>query len=1591
MDFEQQINWTVLPAGLSDDGRHVKVSVFIAPRLTGPAPSDGQTKRATLAPHFPDFVHWPDKITSATFDFATGEGTSEPPTTDEVSETSDTPAPSTPFVTGLKPQAPLPDVNLWQSLFSVDTPLDTYVFERHTDQACKTYSTQRVSGFTKGKYAEAAMNSPEKPPPTRGLMRPSSDHLTGDPTTGDAPRATGGTGTGDEPPASPTEDEVPMPPELEDLHSFHTIELNRTPTVAGEEPPPPPPPTKHDPDFHEMLTWLGDHPTLLRRLGLVLDFLLPADLLPVSSGERFLKVTPHWTPELGKGTKGSHNVSPRTRYVFLPDLNAFVSRASAVTNGPLTSPSRGLVELKGKFTVEPADIDAAAGKMIAPAKDATGLAPVRTHGLCLIRNDRLGTLKQDFARAAEHDAAFTRVVDQQRAQGSTPDPQNPGAAAPHAAEDEVPAPELFAQNLIRGHRLDIWDETRRQWFSLHEREVEYRQARGGPVLLTASDEGFFQAHLATPPRDAVNPDHLFVPEQLITWDGWSLSAPRPGLVLDTDDGSADDGRPPNKPVPLKNQAETELPLEITPKVRPGSLPKLRFGHEYRVRLRTVDLAGNGLDVTEADALVDLAGRGADGAAADGLEDRKALMLPDEAGLLIFQRFESVLAPAVVPRFPFGEGTSPFRMVIRSSPGAGPPPAGAGTQVTIHLANVQSGKTNDEVRIVQQALLDNGRSLPHGADGIFGNETSTAYAEEQRAQGFTGSDADGIPGCTSLTKLGRNRGFAVDCGTGSGTGTGTVASTGAARTAEQYAADFNGSSLVTAEGHLPYRGTDDRHVVAPKASLRCIEWHGLLDDAIGSTDRNVQNAVYDLAVRESGSLSDTSPSQPDIQVETIKSPAADPKNPANTVLHTGEQVELPYLPDPLSTGAVFLDLPGMPAGEPFPVPWDGEVWHRPQSLRFLLAEGTAPPRFDEESRVLTVSLPKGAVATVRVSSRIDFDEKVMGMAGWCRDQQGSVPRLASETEGDAAARSAAEARRTDDTLALAAAGRHWMFTPWQELRLVHAVQQPLKSPVLTLATPATPRAHGATAQHLAGSVALDEDSTDRIDLIAEWTEVTDGAGGRESREMTAPVFDLLTARASLNGVPGTEPYLLQNGVLSFSTQAAEDQAKAEAAAAAAHPGSSPTPDNPPGNQGNKPHPLPPVPAKHEFGDTKHRTVRYHPVAGSKFADYFPPQFATPGKNVLTVEGEAREYSVLSSESPMAPRLLYCVPTLTLEHVGGPPGPIVHQRRGRGIRVYVDRPWFSSGDGELLGVVIGEPPGGDPKSARDSLVTLMGRDPIHRSAPVFAPTPEMFTNAVRRSGPLLLPTPSGTTLPVTVVGFSPQFEADTPKPGAEENEDENKAGRWFFDLDLDTGDACLPFVRLALVRYQPDSIPGAEISKEVVLADLVRTLPDRELRVTPGDPLSVSVTGPSWDPSDSPPPRITATLQRRNSLVDDDDLGWVTLEDTTVQLTSVDAESSRTPFYAGQLPIPGGRRGPLRLMVLETEGIPPDSPTPPTPPGPVIYCDTVTFARRPGGPGGPDGDHDGDGDHEHDGHDHHGPGHHDGGFGGGFGGFPHTDPR
>ncbi len=60
---------------------------------------------------------------------------------------------------------------------------------------------------------------------------------------------------------------------------------------------------------------------------------------------------------------------------------------------------------------------------------------------------------------------------------------------------------------------------------------------------------------------------------------------------------------------------------------------------------------------------------------------------------------------------------------------------------------------DDILLIQKALKQV-VGLVYGAGGIWGPKTKAAYKKYQKSLGFSGSDADGIPGVTSLAALGK---------------------------------------------------------------------------------------------------------------------------------------------------------------------------------------------------------------------------------------------------------------------------------------------------------------------------------------------------------------------------------------------------------------------------------------------------------------------------------------------------------------------------------------------------------------------------------------------------------------------------------------------------------------------------------------------------------------------------------------------------------------------------------------------------------------------------------------------------------------------
>jgi hypothetical protein len=102
----------------------------------------------------------------------------------------------------------------------------------------------------------------------------------------------------------------------------------------------------------------------------------------------------------------------------------------------------------------------------------------------------------------------------------------------------------------------------------------------------------------------------------------------------------------------------------------------------------------------------------------------------------------------------------------------PTPPKPATKPSVSLAHVVYAARHDpaaaqghtsyraEVLLVERALAAEKLLASQWVDGSFGTKTISAYAAWQKRLGYTGSDADGIPGKTSLTRLGDKHGFSV---------------------------------------------------------------------------------------------------------------------------------------------------------------------------------------------------------------------------------------------------------------------------------------------------------------------------------------------------------------------------------------------------------------------------------------------------------------------------------------------------------------------------------------------------------------------------------------------------------------------------------------------------------------------------------------------------------------------------------------------------------------------------------------------------------------------------------------------------------------
>ena len=1314
----------------------------------------------------------------------------------------------------------------------------------------------------------------------------------------------------------------------------------------------PPSPEIPEIDFHQMLALLGDHPLLMCKLGLVLDLTIP---IPDNSFSSIRMIPPSnkdsapWTNCIFQN--GRFIAQPKTgsnikdRMLNLEDINDNLDDDNAPYNLVQVDPDgaalklvnsagtmsrqikrrylASLSEMESKRIVEDCDIkikdlkgysgeihedfgisDDAKISKIASNKwmvtDGDKVYEIEYTGKKLIVYKKMNPVAYDTPDDAGTPSLRSAGIGLTKRGGAYNLSEHFIATSNKNTDLENNNPVmLYADDLVRGYRVDILDDKDGEWRSLCRRVGACTFTSPEPnIEIQVDDEGYVKGASITS-KDGRDSDDIYFHETVFRWEGWGLCAQRPGktivpettkeeaylfnwndvpgnndefkkflekylnarwvknaniqkagdlitvtdtsnlltlklhndtVTLTTDDGieypyivKEENGKRNIYTTIVKqdekvevphNKAETEFKLESVFKAKPNTLPRLRFGHKYRMRARVVDITGNSKPLNPEDSSLE--------SASDPLS---------------YARFEPVIPPTLVPRARISEGESVERMVIRSN----------------------FDKTTKEY--------------------IESNDVKDALKDEDHT----------------------------------------------------------------------YDVSNERHIVPPKTSQLMAETHGMFDDYF-TPDKYEEG--YNIALKEEGTLADTKIVDiTDGKAKSIPNPAdveiikpSDGTEQGQYIIHKENQLLLPYLPDPIARGTAFRNLPGVISeGTPelekiikdslglnvLKVPFELKElkWYDAQPFQIRIEERPGkiegdgcdetfdnvedPPKWDSGSRILTVYLPKAEVAKVRYTCYMnDEDLQLMGIWNkWLKNPSNNLKRYALS-------------------------GTHWMLTPFRELVVVHAVQQPLCEPTIP-DIEAIKNNIGDTFATIEGEFHLSVKSTDKLDLLANWTEPDDiDKDGPKTSDVNAYAFELkidesfnddLKIPLRLCGSHRHEfgdtkyrhvKYYLQ-GTTRFREYFPTEISKAKDEYCFDW-------NEIPGN-GSQPiidflrenrkieYTENATIEKSVDGETitvtengvtvtlrinKEKNAIILTIDGKKYVYVLRENNDGKlciGTDKITRKGPVCEVDVLNSARPDAPKVLYALPTFKWEeekdaeylfdisnNINGIEGELddgqipqelkdafqnnsielsnsvkvekisdnewridkylikkeedklniydtkvwttlKRTRIGGGLRVYLERPWYSSGDKELLGVVLCSNPADliqDEK--RDKLkpyITQWGMDPIWKSnIPKGFLTPNDFVGKEKSQKGLSLEElgeePGDSKL--NVVGFKPEFNKDRKL--------------WYCDIQFNPEviTSYYPFVRLALARYQPNSIENAHLSR-AVLADFAQLVNDRALNI------------------------------------------------------------------------------------------------------------------------------------------------------------------
>lgn len=698
----------------------------------------------------------------------------------------------------------------------------------------------------------------------------------------------------------------------------------------------------------------------------------------------------------------------------------------------------------------------------------------------------------------------------------------------------------------------------------------------------------------------------------------------------------------------------------------------------------------------------------------------------------------------------------------------------------------------------------------------------------------------------------------------------------------------------------------RIAVPPKVAQQIVEHAGRLDVPGGSLDA----AGYaDIAARDKATMA----TLPQRRPQTI-----DPSVGQDTMFFTRSNIAVPYFPDPDLRAARFRGLPG---GEVAPVPFypAGAAFPNAQTFEIRLVEGNQAPVVQAPTREtpfyrLTLALPKGGTKRVEMAAALTT-EGSSSHGIFELMQQAGVPTA-----------------EIDSMRTQAIEGLLWATSPVRAIRLVHAVRRPLTAP--GFGSPVLMQVSGRSATRLYDeNYSIHRGSTGSLALTCTWTEqvdrgpgtpapttalrsftlnpAIDKAGVLTQRTLIDHTFDLGDTRhrrLSVGSVATSRfaEYFRQRLTLTLPADAAPVQLPAGV------------------NRGSVVVQL--AGAEKIFEEGRHYVVDYAASTIRRTMmrdgqDVEPD--AIPSTSAIEVSllagihtrGSGLRPTMLTMRStarPAPPKFAYAVPAF--EWDSSQSGTVrTSVRSGGRLRIYLERPWFSSGEGERLGIVFWRRPagyGGPRPAALDKLVSTRATDPVYGSpvgATEFSAT--SFPGAIIENGILEEVTSNGE---VSVATYPVAFDA--------------AKDLWYADVRF-AQERYSPMVRLALVRYQPEAFLSTLHISRVRLTEFLIVPPTRTVDVDHADgasscTITVSGQGMNAIKSVDTPARVTAAMQSKDDDVPDPDLGWTTLRGKggglnlpwSFPLTPSVLSDGRVVWRGENLTVPSGTE---RILIEEYE--------------------------------------------------------------------------